>query len=209
MSFQFNFTQDQLSNILINNDKIDSWYAALTKVLPLYGIDTIAYVAAFLAQTCHESSDYRVLEENLHYSADELIRTWPDHFNDDNANDYAENPEKIANLVYANRMGNGDESSGDGYAFRGRGIIQITGRDNYSELSSSIYNNDSLLSNPDWLLTPEIAVYSACWFWKKIGANGWVDVDNFQEITRRINGGLLGEEDRENKYQKYLQILQN
>lgn len=209
MTFEFNFTSDQFREILPNNERANDWFEAIVTSLPTYNITTVPLVAAFLAQTCHESADYTRLHENLNYSAQGLIKTWPKRFNDGNADEYAHNPERIANEVYADRLGNGPSESGDGWNFRGRGPIQITGKYMYTELSRALFGDDRLLDTPEYLETDiDIAIQSACWFWNKAHANNWVDVDNFRETTLLINGGYLGEDDREERYKKYTIILQ-
>ncbi len=209
MAFTFDFKLSQLQEILPNNERTADWFDAMATILPNYGIITIPLVAAFLAQTCHESTDYTRLHENLNYSAEGLIKTWPSRFNSENVTEYAHNQERIANEVYAGRLGNGDVASGDGWKFRGRGPIQITGKYMYDELSRTLFGDAKLLDTPDLLETDiDIAIQSACWFWSKAHANNWVDVDNFRETTLLINGGYLGEDDREERYSKYTIILQ-
>ena len=148
----------------------------------------------FLAQCSHESGGFRRLTENLNYSVEGLKKIFPKYFRDKNPEDYARKPEKIANLVYANRMGNGDENSGDGWRYRGRGIIQITGKNNYKMCLEDINQSD-----PDYLATPEGAVLSAIWFWKK----NFLDKEyNIITITKRVNGSVNGLGDRTNHYNR-------
>jgi putative chitinase len=161
---------------------------------------------AFLSQIGHESQEFNVLVENLNYSAVGLIKTFGKYFNENSAKLYARQPEKIASLVYANRLGNGDEKSKDGWTYRGRGLIQITGKSNYIGCSIGLYGNqDVLLNFPELLEDPKLALKSAIWFWKK---NNCSDVaGNVKLLTKRINGGQNGLEEREELFiraQKYL-----
>lgn len=177
-----------------------------------YNIDTPNRKRAFLAQVGHESGQLSAVSENLNYSASALRRVFGKYFPDDiAANEYARKPEMIANKVYANRMGNGDEASGDGWKYRGRGLIQITGKNNYEDLNVDMLGRNpgiNLLQNPDLLATPEYAALSAAWFWKKSGLNeladklgGSDDHEVFKHITRRINGGYNGLADRVELYE--------
>jgi putative chitinase len=205
--FNFNFTQDKLAACLANAHAAE-WFAALSNSLPSHNIVTVEEVAEFLAQTAHESNNYTQLHENLNYSSAGLHATFPRLFPTvESAVPYARQPEKIGNKIYANRIGNGDESSGDGYRYRGRGILQITGRSNYATCSQDLYHDDRLLTNPDLLQDYQGAVDSACWFWTKHGLTALTDQGNFREVTHRINGGYLGESERESNYTKFLSIL--
>ncbi len=163
-------------------------------------------MAAFLAQIAHESGGFSTTKENLNYSAQGLRKTWPKRFTTIAiANQYARNPEKIANKVYANRMGNGAESSGDGFKYRGRGLIQLTGKDNYRKFAKAINKNmDEIVS---YLETPEGAVSSAGWFWDINKLNIYADKNDFVGLTRRINGGTNGLADRKHHYDIALQAL--
>lgn len=162
-----------------------------------YAITTTLRAAHWLGQLCHESGEFRDLRENLNYSADGLMRTWPSRFPDRSIADaYARKPEKIANFVYANRMGNGDEASGDGWAFRGGGMIQLTGRDNYYLASLTIYEDDRLIRRPELIEYPEAAAFTAGWYWHKNRLNLLADKDDLVGITKKINGGLIGLKDR-------------
>lgn len=150
----------------------------------------------FLAQCAHESAGFRVLKENLNYRADALLRVFPKYFKNKDVSKYSRNPEKIANLVYANRMGNGSELSGDGYKFRGRGLIQLTGRNNYTKMG---YQN-----NPEYLETAKGAVESAIWFWN---TNNLYKQTDFSVITKIINGGLNGLDDRKKHLSNIKSVL--
>jgi putative chitinase len=159
-------------------------------------ISTPLRIAHFLAQVAHESGGFKLLRENLNYSADALVRTWPKRFTPETAKAYARNPEKIANKVYADRMGNGPEASGDGFRYLGRGLIQTTGKDNYRAFSAWYLGNDSLLKTPELLEQPPAAAASAVWFWDSRKLNQLADRDAAKAICRMINGGLHGIEDR-------------
>ena len=172
------------------------------------GIDTAARARAFLAQVGHESAQLNRVEENLNYSAQALRKVFPKYFRTpQEASSYAHHPERIANRVYAGRMGNGSEDSGDGWKFRGRGLIQITGRDNYVAMSALM--GKDLTVWPDALLMPLDACRSAALWWKANGLNALADKlsgagerKTFEAITRRVNGGLSGLEDRWAIYQR-------
>ena len=197
--------QDQLAQILPGNPYVDHWTEALNKILPDYDISTPQRVAAFLAQTAHESGGYTALHENLNYTAQSLCRVWPSHFNAGIADQYAHNPEKIANRAYAGRMGNGPEESGDGWNFCGRGLLQVTGRVNYQAFADSVGMN--INDVPAFLQTFEGAVQSACWFWENNNLNAYADNGDFVTMTKKINGGTLGLDDRTARYQHAVQIL--
>jgi putative chitinase len=184
---------------------IDSkWADPLQAVFDKYGINTPIRQASFIGQCQHESNNFRVLEENLHYSADGLMRVWPSRFPDRSvAEQYANNPEKIANKVYAGRLGNTEE--GDGWAYHGRGLIQLTGRDNYRNCGDAL--GLALITNPELLAMPKGAALSAGWFWNKHGLNDLADNRDFETMTKRINGGTLGLDDRIAKINKALEVL--
>ncbi|ROH86283.1 glycoside hydrolase family 19 protein [Pseudomethylobacillus aquaticus] len=180
----------------------DAWVSALLPALDKYNISSKARVASFLGQIAHESGQFNTLEENLFYSASRLMKVWPKRFPTQGfAQQYEKNPTKLGNYVYANRIGNGAESSGDGYRFRGRGLIQLTGRSNYASASSVL--GVDLLNNPDLLLDPNVAAMSAAWFWASRGLNELADdktddddLEDFTTITKRINGGTAGLQER-------------
>ena len=206
MSFEFDFTADQLAALLPNNTRCNEWYEALYAKLPLYEITTAPRVAAFIAQCGHESMGFTALSENLNYSAGALTRTWPKRFPVTVAAQYARNPVKIANRAYCNRMGNGDEASGDGWKFHGRGLIQLTGRANYTAFADAI--GMDLEDCVRYCETPEGAVDSAGWFWKRNGLNELADEGDMTSMTKRINGGDLGLQDRIARYERALEVLQ-
>ena len=191
-----------LSQIGIN----PSWLPHIVYTFDIYQINNPNRIAGFIGQTAHESNNYRTLQENLNYSANGLVTVWPSRFPTfDIANEYARQPEKIANKVYANRIGNGPEESGDGWRYRGRGIIQITGRENYEKLSDALGQN--FLGEPDLLLEPRWAVMSAGWFWNSRRLNEIADRKDWNLLTRRINGGLHGLSDRILRTERVLTLL--
>ncbi|MFA6203801.1 MAG: glycoside hydrolase family 19 protein [Gallionella sp.] len=170
------------------------WTLYLNSAMARFMINTPARQAAFIAQIAHESGRFEQVEENLHYSSTGLLRTFPKYFNVTQSLQYAGKTAAIASRVYANRMGNKAEISGDGYKYRGRGLIQITGHDNYVACGNAIGLN--LEINPDMLTQPEYGALSAAWFWTTNGCNELADRDNFAGITKRINGGLNGQAER-------------
>lgn len=206
MAFTFDFTRNQLAEIIKGNPHVDHWYEALCQLLPDYEIDTPQRVAAFIAQCAHESGGFRFLKENLNYRAESLMRTWPRHFPTiEIARQYERQPEKIANRAYANRMGNGDEASGDGWRYLGRGLIQLTGKNNYEAFAESI--ETPLEEIPEFLGTFEGAVQSACWFWETNNLNVQADAGDIKTMTRKINGGFIGLEDRIKHYEHALHVF--
>jgi putative chitinase len=167
------------------------WLEPLKETFEKYQINTPKRQAAFIGQCMHESGGFKLLQENLNYSAKGLMATWPSRFpNEEVANEYARNPEKIANKVYGGRMGNADESSGEGWKYRGRGIKQLTGKENYQRCGEAL--GVDLVGNPDLLLEPKYATLSAGWFWNKHNLNDLADKSDIETMTKRINGGLLG-----------------
>lgn len=206
MSFDFDFTAEKLGQIIPNAAYgVDVWFNELNEMLPVFEISTIGRVSAFVAQTAHESGGYRALTENLNYASDRLASIWPKHFKDVDVTEYHRNPEKIANRAYRNRMGNGDENSGDGWKYRGRGLIQLTGKDNYSRFAE--YAGISPEEAADYLETPRGAVHSACWFWYANDLNTYADAGDFVGMTKRINGGTIGLDDRIKHYNEAVHIF--
>ncbi len=209
MSFTFDFTKEQLAQMIPGNPYLDNWYDALCEILPEYEINTPQRVAAFVAQCAHESGGFKVLKENLNYKAASLRKVFPKYFPTDAlAAQYAAMPNKqeaIANRVYANRMGNGPEESGDGFRYCGRGLIQLTGKDNYSWFAASL--EMPVEDVPEYLSTFEGAVQSACWFWETNNLNQWADKGDILTLTKRINGGTIGLEDRIKHYNHALHVL--
>lgn len=185
---------------------IDLFYEAIDNAMEEFDINTEARVAGFLAQIAHESGNLRAIRENLNYKAESLTKVWPKYFpNIAIANQYAKQPEKIANRAYANRMGNGPESSGEGWAYRGRGLIQLTGKQNYTNCGRAL--GYDLLNDPSYLETPEGAARSAAWFWASHGLNEIADRHDITLMTKRINGGTLGLAERKENFEHALSIL--
>ena len=206
MSFTFNFTKEQLKEMIPRNSYVSQWYEAISSILPEYEINTPQRVAAFLAQCAHESGGFVFLKENLNYKAASLRKVFPKYFPDDaTAAAYANKPERIANRVYANRMGNGPEDSGDGWRYCGRGLIQLTGKDNYTFFAASI--DVPVEEASEYLQTFEGAVQSACFFWEQNNLNKWADAGDILTLTKRINGGTIGLEDRIKHYEHALHIF--
>ena len=205
MSFEFDFDAGILAKCIPGIPHADQWVLAIQSTLPDYNIDTIPRLASWLGQTSHESGGYRALRENLNYTASGLVKIFPRYFRDVDPDYFAHNQEKIANRVYASRMGNGDEASGDGFMFRGRGLIQTTGRSNYQAFADSI--NEDIADIPAFLETFEGAVQSACWFWEANNLNDLADKGDYITMTKRINGGTIGLQERITHIQNAMHIL--
>lgn len=202
----FNLTIEQLEEIISSNPNINEWYDSLSKFLPEYDINTPERIAAFLAQCAHESAKFKVLKENLNYRWESLRRVFPKYFPTEAlAKQYAHKQENIANRVYANRMGNGPEESGDGFKHCGRGLIQLTGKNNYQAFADSIDMDIEEL--PEYLTTFDGCVQSAAWFWNTNNLNKWADAGDIKTMTRRINGGEIGLADRTAHYEHALSVL--
>lgn len=202
-------TKEQLAQLIPGNPYLNYWYDALSKLLPDYNIDTTKRIAAFIAQCAHESGNFRSIRENLNYRPQTLRRLFSKYFpNDAIANEYCSRPNKqeaIANRIYANRMGNGPEESGDGFRYRGRGLIQLTGKENYSWFAASL--EIPVEEAAEYLETFEGAAQSACWFWEMNNLNRWADDGDMLTLTKRINGGTIGLEDRIKHYKHALHVL--
>jgi putative chitinase len=183
-------TLQTLQKLFPHTSNLDVFLIPLNLSTIRYDINNRLRLCAFLAQTGHESAEYQHMIENLNYSREALLRVFPTHFDESNVDHYAHQPVKIANRAYANRMGNGDEASGDGWLYRGRGLIQITGKDNYSKYAQDIHKD--LHATVSYMETTEGVVDSAGWFWKSRNLNYYADLDNMVEITKLINGGLNG-----------------
>lgn len=195
-------TSEQLQALGID----PKWLEPLEKTFAKYDINTPKRQAAFIGQCAHESNNFKTLEENLNYKPESLMRVWPSRFPDlPTAMKYAHNPEAIANKVYGGRMGNGPEETGDGWKYHGRGLIQLTGKENYDNCGKAI--GVDLINQPGLLAQPDGAVMSAGWFWNKKGLNGLADSQDYETMTKRINGGLIGLDDRKAKIAKALQVL--
>jgi putative chitinase len=211
---------DQLVAAGVKRDVAQRWLPHVQNALARFGIDTPRQVAAWLAQTAHESGGFVMLTENLNYSADTMAVVWPTRFAElgpdkkpkkdakgkNIANKFAlalhRKPEMIANVVYANRMANGPTESGDGWRYRGRGLKQLTGKDNYTRCGKGL--GLDLVANPDLLLEPEGAALSAAWFWSINKCGPLADADDFVGLTKKINGGTIGLEDRQRRYKAVL-----
>jgi putative chitinase len=200
-------TKQHVEQMLHGNPDIDEWFSAMSLLFPKYGINAPARIAGFVAQCGHESQNFKTLEENLNYSAEGLNKIFPKYFikAGRDAQAYHRQPEKIANVVYASRMGNGDTASGEGWKFRGRGVIQLTGKDNYSRFAKHI--GKSLDETIEYLKTKQGALESACWFWETNGLNAIADSGDIVAMTKRINGGTIGLEDRQKHYTHALAVL--
>jgi putative chitinase len=199
-------TQQQLGSCIGNNPYLEHWADALNKILPDYDINTPERVAAFIAQSAHESGNFTALHENLNYRAVTLRKVFPKYFpTDDMAAQYAQQPEAIANRVYASRMGNGPETSGDGFRYCGRGLIQLTGKSNYQAFADSLQM--PVEEVPAFLATFEGAIQSACWFWESNNLNQYADSGDIVTMTKRINGGTIGLADRQAHYNHALQVF--
>jgi putative chitinase len=178
----------------------ERWRAPILSACARFDIGTDKRVAMFLAQCGHESNGFRDLSENLNYSAAGLLKTWPKRFDGTSAAQYARQPERIANHVYANRMGNGDEASGDGWRYRGRGLLQITFRDNYREIGDEL--GLPLEHEPDTVATPAVAALTAARYWHATHCNEYADRGDYRAISSIINTGhpdasiINGYEDR-------------
>ena len=209
MSFEFEFTKDHLAKII--SDDPDNWYDALCELLPKYGITTERRVAHFLSQCAHESAGFKRLEENLNYSAKALRAVFGRYFGEPpkrDADEYHRQPEMIANYVYMDefrkyKMGNTEE--GDGWRFRGRGLKQLTGRDNYTKFGASV--GMTAEEAAEYVATPAGAIESACWFWNANNLNDIADTDDVKRMTKKINGGSIGLEDRQRRYLNAMEVL--
>tara|TARA_B100000085_G_scaffold282805_1_gene312109 strand:+ start:40 stop:888 length:849 start_codon:yes stop_codon:yes gene_type:complete len=204
--FKFDF-EEWMAEELIHRDDWKEWYDSMCEILPLWGVDTIERVAGFIAQCGHESGGFRVLSENLNYSAKALNTIFPKYFRraGRDANEYHRQPEKIANVIYANRMDNGDASSGDGWTFRGGGILQLTGRYNYTQFGKAVEKTAE--EAVEYVRTKKGALDSACWFWDENNINDYCDRQDIVGMTKRINGGTIGLEDRKKHYIHALDVL--
>jgi putative chitinase len=184
----------------------EQWVDALNETFERFGIVTHAQQASFIGQCGHECGNFKVLEENLNYRAETLMKLWKSRFPTlEIANEYAKNPKKIANKVYASRMGNRDESSGDGFRFRGRGCIQLTGHANYFHAGKAC--GEDFVMNPDLVATPKYAAMTAGWFWNTHKLNQYADARDYVSMTKKINGGTIGLNDRVKHISHALEIL--
>jgi putative chitinase len=211
--FNFNFTVEMTRALLPGNAEADQWHETMVEVLPMWEINTVERVAGFIAQCAHESNNFRTLEENLSYSADALLRVFPRYFGaapKRNAAEFARNPEKLANYVYMDefrspqgRMGN--TQPGDGWRFRGRGLKQLTGRNNYTNFGKTV--NMTAEQAAEYVATKKGAIDSACWFWDTAKCNAFADNRDIVGLSKRINGGTIGLEDRQRRWNQALQVF--
>lgn len=195
-------SKEQLAKLHIG----EQWVDALNETFVRFNILTPIQQASFIGQCGHECGNFKVLEENLNYRAETLMKLWKSRFPTiEVANEYARNPKKIANKVYASRMGNRDESSGDGYRFRGRGCIQLTGHANYFHAGNAC--GEDFVMNPDLVATPKYAAMTAGWFWNTHKLNQYADIKDFTMMTKKINGGTIGLNDRIKHINHALEVL--
>lgn len=187
--------------------KNEGLLSILAEELPKYGIDTPLRICHFLSQLSHESAGFTIMQENLNYSSEGLLKIFKRYFSPELAKHYQRKPQMIANKVYANRMGNGGESSGDGWKYRGRGFIQLTGKSNYIKYSKLVFRDDRLVTNPDLATDLKTACLIACEFWKENSLNTLADKDDVHSITKKINGGLNGIEHRKELLAKAKQAI--
>ena len=200
-------TKDHIIHILHGNADAAAWADAALEILPKYEITTPNRIAGFFAQCGHESMNFTVLSENLNYRAETLEKLFSKYFSKAgrSAADYAKQPEKIANVIYASRMGNGDTASGDGYRFRGRGVVQLTGRDNYTAFGKTVARTPEQVI--DYVQTKNGALESACWYWASRKINVACDEGDIVKMTKLVNGGTIGLEDRRKHYEAALSVL--
>lgn len=211
MGFKFDFTANHLNVLLGGNPESGEWYNAMSKILPKYDIDTPERVAGFIAQCAHESNNFKNLEENLNYSEQALLSVFGRYFGEPpkrNAAEYARNPEMIANYVYqdefrSSKMGNVNE--GDGWLFRGRGLKQLTGRDNYTRFGKTV--GMSAEQAVEYVATKKGALESACWFWDTADCNEFADAKDITGLTKRVNGGTNGLQDRKRRWEQALALF--
>ena len=210
---KFELTKEMLAAMIPGNSKVDMWYDAIVEIFPKYDINTPERMAGFIAQCAHESNNFKSLEENLNYSESALNRVFGRYFGKSpkrNAKEYARNPEKIANYVYMDefrkyKMGNVNE--GDGWLFRGRGLKQLTGRENYTRFGATV--DMTAEEAAAYVATEKGAVESACWFWDANNLNSIADTDDVVKMTKKINGGNIGLESRQKRYSKAMEVFGN
>jgi putative chitinase len=213
MKFDFDFKKEHLAELIPGNKRVEFWYEAICEILPKYGITTPRRVAHFVSQCAHESNNFNSLEENLNYSEKSLLAVFGRYFGPApkrNAAEYARNPEKIANYVYqdefrSSKMGN--TKAGDGWLFRGRGLKQLTGRENYTNFGKSV--NMTAEQAAVYVATEKGAIESAAWFWNNKKLNSIADTDDVTKMTKIINGGNIGLADRQARYSKAMSVLGN
>lgn len=194
-------TAEQLKQLGIGAE----WTDALNETFQRFNINTTRRQAAFIGQCSHECGNFRILEENLNYRAEALCKLWPKRFDAAKAQVCARNPKLIANTVYSNRMGNRDETSGDGFRFRGRGCIQLTGHANYYHAGQAL--GVDLVMEPELVATPKYAALTAGWFWDTHRCNELADACNWTGLTKKINGGTIGLQDRIKHIEHAMHVL--
>jgi len=196
---------------MVNNEQLkqlgigSEWVDALNATFARFDISTPLRQAAFIGQCGHECGNFKILEENLNYRAEALQKLWPKRFDSAKAQACARNPKLIANTVYSNRMGNRDEASGDGYRFRGRGCIQLTGHANYFHAGQAL--GEDFVMNPDLVATPMYAALTAGWFWSTHKLNQYADTRDYKTMCKKVNGGFIGLADRERHINHALSVL--
>ncbi|OUU50524.1 MAG: hypothetical protein CBC12_05550 [Candidatus Puniceispirillum sp. TMED52] len=208
---KFQLTKEMLGAMIPGNTKVDMWYDAIVEIFPKYDINTPERMAGFIAQCAHESNNFKSLEENLNYSESALIRVFGRYFGKSpkrSAKEYARNPEMIANYVYMDefrkyKMGNVKE--GDGWLFRGRGLKQLTGRENYTKFGKTV--GMTAEEAAEYVATERGAIESACWFWKTSKLNAIADKGDIVKMTKKINGGDIGLADRTKRYKAAIEIM--
>lgn len=206
MQFEFEFTLEKLNQIIPDAKYgTKTWFKELQELLPLYGIKTLNSVSAFMVETYYESNGYMIIEESLNYNERNLLTVWPNKFNEKTAKAYAKNAEAIANRVYANRMGNDSEESGDGWKYRARGVIPITGKSNYTKFAVVAGMNDDEVIN--YLQTPRGIIHAACWIWKSCDLNLYAEREDIIGISNRLTKGMIGVEAKETNFKKIKEIL--
>jgi len=187
------------------------WVDALNETFQRFDISTPLRQAAFIGQCGHECGNFRILEENLNYRAATLLKLFSQNpkrlwgFTPDSAAEYEKQPKKIANRIYGNRMNNRDEASGDGYRFRGRGCIQLTGSANYHHAGQAL--GVDLIMQPELVATPQYAALTAGWFWNTHKLNQYADSQDYRTMTKKINGGFIGLDDRIKHINEALSVL--
>jgi putative chitinase len=207
MSLDF-LSEEKLQKCITENQKIEAWFPVFQEYFPKYNVTTKERVAGFLSQTCVESLYWQKFSENLNYSATGLLKIFPKYFKSSvEAGKYARKPEMIANRVYGGRLGNGPEASGEGWKYRGRGAIQVTGKANYSECSKWLFGDDRLVDDPDQLAKTNGVISSACWYWTTHNLNDLADKQDMNGMTKRINGGTHGLELRKKLFIRMMGVL--
>jgi putative chitinase len=209
-------TEELIHKLFPRNARAELMAPYWVTYAPAAGLDTPLRLAMYFAQAAHESGNLRFMEENLNYSAQALANTWPTRYSATTAKPYVPNdlaksiardPVQIANYTYANRMGNGGPETGDGFKYRGRGVFQLTGKDAYAAYSADTYNDNRCVINPSLVAYAEDAVRSSLWYWNSRTLNDSADERDLKTNTRKINGGLIGLDDREKYYNKFCNLL--